>query len=75
MMRWVHSNTMLHYVFLAYIVLYAIIAVGMFSLHALIVPPKDKKDDKPWETPLDIVLSLIGRPGCCFFTSTSNPIG
>ena len=57
---------MLRYVFLGYIVLYAFIAVGMFSLHALIVPREEKKDDKPWETPLDILLSVTGLAGMLF---------
>jgi hypothetical protein len=57
---------MLRYVFLGYIVLYGIIAVGMFSLHALIVPREEKKDDRPWEAPLDILLSLTGLAGMLF---------
>jgi hypothetical protein len=54
---------MLRYVFLGYIILYAIIAVGLFSLHALIVPPEEKKDDPRWETPFDISLSVLGLAG------------
>jgi hypothetical protein len=57
---------MLRYVFLGYIVLYSFITVGMFSLHAFIVPPEEKKDDKPWETPLDILLSATGLAGMLF---------
>ncbi|HWQ92110.1 MAG TPA: hypothetical protein VN673_10590 [Clostridia bacterium] len=54
---------MLRYVFLGYIILYAIIAVGLFSLHALIVPSEEKENDRPWETPLDISLSVLGLAG------------
>ena len=54
---------MLRFVLLGYIIIYGVIAVGMFCLYAQIVPSEEKKDDKAWETPLDIVLVLIGLAG------------
>ncbi len=64
---------MLRYVFLGYIILYAIIAVGLFSLHALIVPVDEKKNDLRWETPLDILLSVAGLAGMLFLYLQFDP--
>ena|ERR1035437_4114153 len=65
---------MLRYVFLGYIVVYAIIAVGIFSLHALIVPGEEKKDDKAWEAPLDLVLALSGLAGMLLLYLRFEPL-
>jgi amino acid transporter len=54
---------MLRYLLLGYIIVYTVIAVGMFSLNVIIVPREDKKDDRAWETPLDVVLALLGLAG------------
>jgi cell division protein FtsW (lipid II flippase) len=65
---------MVQYLLLGYIVLYAVMAVGMFSLYALIVPSEEKKDDKTWETPLDIVLALIGLAGMLLLYLHFEPV-
>jgi cell division protein FtsW (lipid II flippase) len=54
---------MLRFFLLGYIIIYGVIAVGMFWLYAVIVPSEEKQDDKAWETPLDIVLVVIGLAG------------
>jgi hypothetical protein len=64
---------MFRYVLLGYIVIYAIIAVGLFSLHALIVPPEEKKDEQSWETPLDLVLALSALAGMVLFYVRFEP--
>jgi hypothetical protein len=65
---------MFQYLLLGYIVLYAVIALGMFSLHAFIVTGEEKKDDKAWETPLDLVLALIGLAGMLLLYLGFEPV-
>jgi hypothetical protein len=65
---------MFRYLLLGYIIVYVVIAVGMFSLYALIVPSEEKKDDKAWETPLDVVLALIGLAGMLSLYFRFEPI-
>jgi amino acid transporter len=57
---------MVRYLFLAYIIVYLVIAVGLFSLYAQIVPRDEKKNDPVWETPLDLLLALTGLAGMLF---------
>jgi hypothetical protein len=68
------GSAMFQYLLLGYIVLYTVIAVGMFSLHVLIVPSEEKKDDKAWETPLDIVLALFGLAGMLLLYLRFEPV-
>jgi len=64
---------MLHYLLIGYIVAYVIIAVGIFTLYPLIMPADEKKDDEPWETPLDIALSATGLAGMLFLLFDIRP--
>src|SRR5881396_1310904 len=66
---------MLHHLLIGYIVLYVIVAIGLFALHSLIVPVEDKKDDKRWETPLDLLLVLTGLAGMLFLLIGIQPHG
>jgi hypothetical protein len=64
---------MLHYLLLAYVAFYAFIGISLFALHALIVPEEDKEKDKPWETPLDVLLCLAGLAGMLFLLLQFEP--
>ena len=57
---------MLRYLLLGYIILYVFFGVGLFALHAFFVPEEDKKDDPPWETPIDLLLAIVGLAGMVF---------
>lgn len=57
---------MLHYLFIGYIVIYCIFAIVLFIGYARIVPDEEKKTDKPWETPLDLILVAVGLAGMIF---------
>lgn len=62
-----------HYFLLGYIILYAIVGVGLFSLYALIVPEDEKQNDRSWETPVDIALVLTGLAGMLFLYFVFDP--
>ena len=51
-----------HCALLVYIIVYSIVFSFIFIAHAVMVPA-DEKDDEPWETPLDILLIVIGLIG------------
>jgi hypothetical protein len=57
---------MFHYLLIGYIIIYSLFAIFLFVAHARIVPEEAKKTDKPWETPVDIVLAIIGLAGMVF---------
>ena len=56
----------LRYLLIGYVIIYCVFAGFLFVAYARIVPAEDKKSDKPWETPLDITLVVIGLVGMFF---------
>lgn len=54
---------MTHYLFLGYLILYALVSIVLHGLYALIVPREEKAQDPPWETPLDLVSALVAFAG------------
>ena len=64
---------MLRYLLLGYIILYVFLGVGLFALHAFYVPKEDKKDEPVWETPLDLLLSVISLAGMVFLFTGFEP--
>ena len=57
---------MFRYLLIGYIFIYCVFAVFLFVAYARIVPAEEKKTDKPWETPLDLVLAVVGLAGMLF---------
>ena len=57
---------MFRYLLIGYIIIYCVFAIVLFVAYARIVPEEDKKTDKPWETPVDIGLMLVGLAGMVF---------
>ena len=60
---------MQHYLLVGYVIIYCIVAIFFFIAYAQIVPDEQKKTDKPWETPLDLVLIVVGLAGMLFLLS------
>ena len=57
---------MFHYLLLGYIGIYVCFAFFVYVLYAQLVPEEMKKDDKPWETPIDMILIVTGLLGMIF---------
>ncbi len=60
---------MLHYLLLAYVVIYCCFGLFLFVAYARVVPKEDKEEDKRWETPLDLVLVVVGLAGMIFLVA------
>ncbi len=57
---------MFFYLLIAYIIIYCVFALFLLIGYARLVPDEVKKTDAPWETPVDIVLIVIGLAGMVF---------
>jgi len=64
---------MTHYLFLGYLILYALVSILLHGLYALIVPDKEKKTDPTWETPLDLGSNLVALTGMLLLFLQVNP--
>ena len=60
---------MQHYLLVGYVIIYCIVAIFFFIAYARIVPDEQKKTDNPWETPLDLLLIVVGLAGMLFLLS------
>ena len=54
------------YLLIAYVITYCIFAIFLFVAYARLVPEEEKKTDKPWETPLDLIMVTMGLAGMVF---------
>ena len=57
---------MLRYMLIGYVVVYCLFAIFLFVAYARNVPEDTKKGDPAWETPLDVVLVVLGLAGMIF---------
>ena len=64
---------MTRHLLLGYLVLYALVSIGVHGLYALIVSREDKADDPPWETPLDLASALVAFAGMLLLYLDVNP--
>ena len=60
---------MRHHLLVGYLIIYCILAIFFFIAYARMVPDEAKKTDKPWHTPFDLVLIVVGLAGMLFLLS------
>lgn len=51
---------------IGYVIIYCVFAIFLFGAYKRIVPEEEKKADKPWETPLDLIMVTVGLAGMVF---------
>ena len=64
---------MIRYLLISYVVVYAVVTAFVFVAYAGVVPKDDKKGDKPWKTPLDLILALAALAGMLLFFFSIEP--
>jgi hypothetical protein len=69
-----NSNAIFHYLLVGYIIFYCVFAIFAFIAYLQLVPDKEKKADKPWEDPLDIILIAVGLMGMIFLLTDLHSI-